>query len=344
MKLSIVILNWNGEQMLRQFLPSVTASCANMPEVEVCVADNASTDESVSLVRSQFPTVRIIRLDRNYGFAGGYNRAIKQVDSTYTLLLNSDVEVPTDWLPPLLDYMDTHPGTAACQPKILSYSQRGIFEHAGAAGGFIDRYGYPFCRGRVMDRVETDYGQYDEPSGHHPVFWATGAALLVRTADYLAVGGLDEQFFAHMEEIDLCWRLLSRGRQIVCITDSRVWHVGGATLSSAHPRKTYLNFRNSLLMLYKNVPTSAELFRVMSVRSILDAVACLRFAVTGQWSHARAVISAVRDFHRLRPTYASVREELRRTATCPHPAGRFHWCLIWQYYILRRRTFSELKR
>ena len=249
-KLSIVILNWNGAEMLRKFLPSVITHSEG-EGIEVCVADNASTDNSLEVMRTEFPDVRLILLDRNYGFAEGYNRALAEVDAEYSLLLNSDVEVAEGWLSPMLAYMDAHPEVAACQPKIRSWHRREEFEHAGACGGYMDKYGYPFCRGRMMDTVEVDAGQYDTVV---PVFWATGAALLVRTADYREAGGLDARFFAHMEEIDLCWRLRSRGRGIVCIPQSVVFHVGGATLNKNNPRKTYLNFRNNLLMLYKNLP------------------------------------------------------------------------------------------
>ena len=222
-KLSIVILNWNGAEMLRTFLPSVITYSA-LEGVEVCVADNASTDTSLQVMREEFPDVRLILLDKNYGFAEGYNRALAEVDAEYSLLLNSDVEVTDGWLTPMLTYMDTHPEVVACQPKVRSWHHREEFEHAGACGGFLDCYGYPFCRGRLMDTVEVDKGQYDDVA---PVLWATGAALLIRTADYCEVGGLDARFFAHMEEIDLCWRLRSRGKSIVCIPQSVVYHVGG---------------------------------------------------------------------------------------------------------------------
>ena len=269
-KTAVVILNWNGEAMLRQFLPSVIASSCEEGTV-VYVADNASTDGSCAVVEKEFPSVHLIRLDKNYGFAEGYNRALQQVEAEYVVLLNSDVEVTEGWLRDMVAYMDTHPDTAACQPKILSYRHRNMFEYAGASGGFMDRYGYPFCRGRVFDVVEEDRGQYDEVI---PVFWATGAALMIRQEVYQKVGGLDGRFFAHMEEIDLCWRLRSQGFQLVCIPSSKVYHVGGATLKKENPRKTFLNFRNNLLMLYKNLPEE-ELASVMRVRTFLDYCAAL---------------------------------------------------------------------
>ena len=321
--------------MLREFLPSVLAHSA-LEGVEVCVADNASTDESLEVMRQEFPDVRLILLDKNYGFAEGYNRALSEVDAEYSLLLNSDVEVTAGWLPPMLDYMDTHPEVAACQPKIRSYHRRNEFEHAGACGGFMDKYGYPFCRGRMMDTVEEDRGQYDTIT---PVLWATGAALLVRSADYREAGGLDARFFAHMEEIDLCWRLRCRGKSIVCIPQSLVYHVGGATLNKSNPRKTYLNFRNNLLMLYKNLPES-ELHSVMRIRGCLDLLAALQFLLKGEWGNVRAVFRARKDYARMRPSYQAVRTENLSKTTHPTQPERFAWSLLWKYYAKRIRRFS----
>ena len=274
-QVAVVILNYNGSQMLRRFLPSVLA---NSPESEVIVADNASTDDSVAVMRNEFPSVPLLLLDKNYGFAEGYNRALQQVDAEYYLLLNSDVEVAEGWLAPLLEYMNVHEDVAACQPKLLSQKEKHLFEYAGAAGGFLDRYGYPFCRGRIFDAVESDEGQYDTITD---LFWATGAALMVRSADYWSAGGLDGTFFAHMEEIDLCWRLRSRGRRVVCVPSGVAYHVGGATLSKSNPRKTFLNFRNNLLMLYKNLPAN-ELRGVMFVRAMLDYVAATKFLLSAK--------------------------------------------------------------
>ena len=328
-------MNWNGASMLQEFLPSVLAHSA-LEGVEVCVADNASTDESLEVMRQEFPDVRLILLDKNYGFAEGYNRALSEVDAEYSLLLNSDVEVTAGWLPPMLDYMDTHPEVAACQPKIRSYHRRNEFEHAGACGGFMDKYGYPFCRGRMMDTVEEDRGQYDTIT---PVLWATGAALLVRSADYREAGGLDARFFAHMEEIDLCWRLRCRGKSIVCIPQSLVYHVGGATLNKSNPRKTYLNFRNNLLMLYKNLPES-ELHSVMRIRGCLDLLAALQFLLKGEWGNVRAVFRARKDYARMRPSYQAVRTENLSKTTHPTQPERFAWSLLWKYYAKRVRRFS----
>ena len=336
-RLSIVILNWNGAEMLRTFLPSVITHSA-LEEVEVCVADNASTDNSLDVLHKEFPNVRLILLDKNYGFAEGYNRALAEVNAEYTLLLNSDVEVTDGWLSPMLSYMDTHPEVVACQPKIRSWHRREEFEHAGACGGFLDRYGYPFCRGRLMDTVEKDKGQYDTII---PILWATGAALLIRTSEYRQAGGLDAQFFAHMEEIDLCWRLRSRGKGIVCIPQSVVFHVGGATLNKTNPRKTYLNFRNNLLMLYKNLPEE-ELRPVMCIRWFLDMVAAMQFLMKSEWGNVCAVFRARRDYRAMRPSYFSIRKENMTHAIQPLQPERVRWSLLWRYYAKNKRRYSDL--
>lgn len=333
-KVAIVILNWNGCDMLRSFLPSVMQH-SHADGIAVYVADNGSTDSSVEMLRREFPSVRLIELDKNYGFAGGYNLALQRVEAEYVMLLNSDVEVTEHWLNPLIAYMDTHPEVAACQPKIRSYRQRTSFEYAGAAGGFIDRYGYPFCRGRIMGVVEEDHGQYDTVI---PVFWVSGAALFIRLADYRTVGGLDERFFAHMEEIDLCWRLRARGRMLVCIPQSVVYHVGAATLKRGNPRKTFLNFRNNLLMLYKNLP-EAELVSVMRVRRLLDWIAVAFFLLKLQWPNAWAVVCARRDFIRLRPEYVMQRVcNLQAAKLFPIPE-RKPFCLLFQFYLKGKKRF-----
>jgi GT2 family glycosyltransferase len=337
-KVAVVILNWNGAKMLRQFLPSVVRY-SYADDVEICMADNGSTDDSIRLVEDEFPDVRVIDLKENYGFAEGYNRALSQVNARYAVLLNSDVEVTEGWLKPLTEYMDAHPEVAACQPKILSWHNREKFEYAGAAGGFIDRYGYPFCRGRILSSVETDNGQYNDACR---VFWATGASLFIRLDDYREAGGLDASFFAHMEEIDLCWRLGSRGRGLACVPKSVVYHVGGATLSKENPRKTYLNFRNSLLMLYKNLPAD-ELGSVMRVRCLLDWVAMFSFIAKADFGNAKAVWQARRDFRRLRPDYTSAREENLSKSTTPNPQGRFRFSLIVSYYLKGCREFGKMK-
>lgn len=335
-KIAIVILNWNGRDMMRRFLPSVVTHSS--AEAEIIVADNGSTDGSCEMLADEFPTVRLIRLAENYGFAEGYNRALDGLEADYYLLLNSDVEVPAGWLTPMLDYMESHPDTAACAPILRSQRVPELFEYAGAAGGMMDRYGYPYCRGRVFDTVERDTGQYDAVV---PLLWATGAALMVRRTDWEASGGLDGRFFAHMEEIDLCWRLRCRGRMIVCIAASKAYHVGGASLAQGNPRKTFLNFRNNLLMLYKNLPDD-ELLHVMRVRRILDYVAALKFALTGDLANAKAVIRARREFRRIRPDFTPQRCENMDLMKQPHPEGRTRFCLLWQYYARGRKLFSQL--
>lgn len=337
MKVSVVILNWNGCDMLRTFLPSVVHHSEG-EGIEVCVADNGSTDASVTMLQQEFPSVRTILLDKNYGFADGYNMALQQVDAEYVVLLNSDVDVTEHWLEPMIAYLDDHPKVAACQPKIRSQRQKEYFEYAGAAGGFIDKYGYPFCRGRIMSVVEKDEGQYDTVI---PVFWATGAALFIRRADYLKVGGLDGRFFAHMEEIDLCWRLRARGREIVCIPQSTVFHVGGATLKKENPRKTFLNFRNNLVMLYKNLPEK-ELKKVMRIRAGLDYLAALVFLLKGDWNNASAVIRARKEYKQICTSFSSSREENIRKNTLQTIPERIKSSILWQFYARGHKRFSQL--
>lgn len=323
---SVVILNWNGTAVMREFLPSVLAH-TTMPDTEVVVVDNGSTDDSLAYLHSIEGTpqagqahLRIIAFDTNYGFADGYNRAIATLDSTFTVLLNSDVMVTEGWLQPVLDYMQSHPDVAAAQPKILSYpslknhqqhpDEPVTFEHAGAAGGYIDRLGYPFCRGRIMNYVADDRHQYDTIAD---IFWASGAALFVRTEVYKQVGGLDAAFFAHMEEIDFCWRLNSRGYRIVCVPQSEVYHLGGGALAYDNPKKTYLNFRNNLLMLYKNMP-AARLAGVALCRWVLDYVAAFHELLIGKPQQFAAVLRARRDYWRMRGSFAGKRQENRRLA------------------------------
>ena len=334
--IAVVILNWNGAEMLHRFLPSVVA--ATDDQTRVIVADNGSTDASASVVKD-FPTVEWLPLAENHGFAEGYNRALAQVEADYYILLNSDVEVTPDWLQPLRAYMDSHPEVAACQPKLLDWKGKQKFEYAGGAGGYLDRYGYPYCRGRVFADIEADHGQYDGQAW--PVLWATGAALMIRSTDWHKVGGLDGSFFAHMEEIDLCWRLRARGRSIVCIPDSRVYHVGGATLSKENPRKTFLNFRNNLLLLYKNLP-EADLRPVMRLRRLLDYVAALKFLLSGETGNARAVIRARREFKQIRNNYTAARQENLRKATGDIIPEIMQKSLLWQYYAKGKKTFTQL--
>lgn len=338
MKVAIVILNWNGQRMLRQYLPSVLNYSSE--EATVWVADNASTDGSMQMLAQEFPAVKTLRLDRNYGFAEGYNRALRQIEAEYYVLLNSDVEVTHHWLTTLLEYMDSHDDVAACQPKLLSMSDKDSFEYAGASGGFIDRYGYPYCRGRVFSTIERDNGQYDYPTD---VFWATGACLMIRSADYWNVGGLDGRFFAHCEEIDLCWRLRQRGRRIVCLPESEVYHVGGGTLPKDDPRKTFLNFRNNLTMLYKNLP-DGELRHVMRVRFWLDRLAALEMLLLERhWGDFKAVIKARHDFRKWRHDFDADRQAIAASRTLNDVPERKPFCLVWRYYFKGQKTFDSLR-
>lgn len=337
-KIAVVILNWNGSEMLRTFLPSVL-QYSQTEGVEVVVADNASTDNSLSILAENFPTVRVIKLTENHGFADGYNLALKQVEAEYYVLLNSDVQVTGHWLEPMVQYLDTHPEVAACQPKIRSWKYPDYFEYAGACGGFLDRYGYPFCRGRIMEVLEKDNGQYETVI---PVFWATGAAMFIRSADYWEVGGLDGRFFAHMEEIDLCWRLRSRGRGIVCIPQSEVFHVGAATLKKDNPQKTFLNFRNNLVMLYKNLP-GKELKQVMFIRGILDYIAAFTFLLKGQVASAKAVYRARCEYKRLKKNFTSDRETNMKKTTLSYIPERIKGSILVAYYLKRQKKYSQLR-
>ncbi len=297
---AVIILNWNGERLLREFLPAVI-STTDTTIADIIVADNGSTDGSVSLLEKEFPQVKLLKFSENYGFAEGYNRAIAQTNYKYTVLLNSDVATTEGWVNILLDYMESNPQVGACQPKLLSYSDKSSFEYAGASGGFIDRNGYPFCRGRLFATVEKDLGQYDDVIS---IFWATGAALMVRSELYLSTRGLDKDFFAHMEEIDLCWRILLKGYDIKVIPQSIAYHLGGGSLPASNPHKTYLNFRNNLLLLHKNLPDSTRaktLFR----RRLYDTLAWIKFMLTFDFANANAIIRAHKDFQHMRKYYTS---------------------------------------
>lgn len=332
--ISVVILNWNGSAMLQRFLPSVIRYSE---EAEIIVADNGSTDHSIDILREKFPSVRILPFRENYGFAEGYNRAIQQIETPYVLLLNDDVEVTPHWLQPLLEFMNHHPEVAACQPKILSETNRELFEYAGACGGFIDHLGYPYCRGRIFNHVEKDRGQYDQVC---PIFWATGAALLVRTDVFRKEGGLDKRFFAHMEEIDFCWRLHSRNYGIYCIPQSTVYHVGGGTLPKSHPRKTFLNFRNNLLMLYKNLPEE-RLNSTLRIRYFLDLVAALKMLLSGQVKESMAIVKALRTFFKIRHDFDRERKEnLRKQQLKDIPEMRNESLLV-AFYLKKKKKFED---
>lgn len=336
-KVAIVILNWNGAEMMRRYLPTVlknSRECAT-----VYVADNASTDGSLEMLETQFPDCKLIKLDKNWGFADGYNKALKQIAAEYYLLLNSDIEVTPNWLKPLVEFMDSHPDAAACQPKLHSLVNKDCFEYAGACGGFIDRYGYPFCRGRIFDTVERDNGQYDYCQ---EIFWATGAAMLVRSSDYWAAGGLDGRFFAHNEEIDLCWRLRIRGRKIYCIPDSCVYHLGGGTLPKGNPMKTFLNFRNNLTMLYKCLSDS-ELRHVMRVRWFLDYVAALEMLLLNRnFRDFWAVCRARRAFAKWKNDFQDDRRKIQASRVLTDIPERRDYMLLWKYYVKGKKYFSDL--
>lgn len=338
-KVAIVILNWNGKKFLSQFLPDLIQHTSESL-ADIVIADNASTDDSVAFLQKEYPQLPIILLEKNYGFAEGYNRALSKLDNPYLLLLNSDVEVTEHWLEPLTDYMEQHPEVAACQPKVRAYYNKEKFEHAGACGGYIDKYGYPFCRGRIMHVTEKDHGQYDHITS---VFWATGACLLIRNADYKIVGGLDARFFAHMEEIDLCWRLRSRGKKIVCIPSSIVYHLGGGTLQKGSPFKTYLNFRNNLLMLYKNLPED-ELKSVMRIRWWLDTLAEVRFLLLADWKNFKAVVKARSDFRKMRKEMVADRQSNLALSVTTRIPERYEKSLLVAFYVRKIHSFSKYMR
>ena len=300
LKTAIVILNYNTRDYLRQFLPGLIESCKGL-DAEVIVADNASADGSAEMMKAEFPEVRLITLQENFGFTGGYNRALQMVEAEYYVLINSDVEVPSHWLGRLQDWMDTHPECGACGPKLLSFKERDTFEYAGAAGGLIDSFGYPFCRGRIMQKLEKDHGQYDSPTD---VLWCSGACLMVRSSVWKALGGLDDRFFAHMEEIDLCWRMQLRGWKVTVVPESYVYHIGGGTLSNESPFKLRLNFRNNLLLLENNLPaTLGSRFRArvrILARMCLDGLSAMTYLLRGKWSFFKAVVQAHREYRKMR--------------------------------------------
>lgn len=339
--LALVILNYNGQPFLETFLPGVLAHADGHP---VYVADSASTDDSVGFVRANFPAVRLVELPRNDGYAGGYNRALDAIRAadghfTYYALVNSDIEVTPNWLAPVLSVMDANPRMAACQPRILSYQQRGLFEHAGAAGGFVDWLGYVFCRGRVFATFESDHGQYND---NCPVFWATGACLFVRADVFHQTGGFDAAFFAHMEEIDWCWRVQRLGHEVWACGQSAVYHVGGGTLHKSNPQKTYLNYRNSLFMLYKNWPADGWLWGKILLRLVLDGLSSLLFLKVGQWRDVVAIIRAHFAFYGQLPRlHRQRRALLRQQVVVP---ALFPKSIVWDYFAKGLRTYREITK
>ncbi len=331
-KVAVVILNYNGRDFLRKFLPVVIERTRN--DAEIWVADNNSLDGSTEILREEFPQVNLLENKYNAGFAGGYNMALEKIDADYYVLLNSDIEVTENWINPVIELMETDSSIAACQSKILSYNTRDEFEYAGASGGFIDKYGYPFCRGRIFQSLEKDEGQYDEPI---EVFWATGACMFVRADIYHRFGGLDEDFFAHMEEIDFCWRLKNEDYKIMVCPQSVVYHVGGGTLPKKSARKTYLNFRNNLSLLYKNLPKN-QLFKAFVLRFILDGVAALKFFLEGGFEDLIAVLKAHLFFYNNFGKLKRKRKELKQKTVSRVYNGN----IVFEHYILRKKKYTEL--
>ena len=330
MKIAIVILNWNGKALLEQFLPSVVMHSQGI--ADIYVADNASTDDSIAFVEATFPTVKIVRNDINGGFAKGYNDALKHIDADVFCLLNNDVEVTKDWLIPVRTVFETQATTAIVQPKILDYKQKDHFEYAGAGGGYIDKYGYPYCRGRIFNSIEKDEGQYNDIQD---ITWASGACLFIRKPVFEELLGFDEAFFAHMEEIDLCWRARNAGYNIQYVGASTIYHVGGATLSSANPKKTYLNFRNSLYCLAKNAPS--PLFPLIFFRLILDGVAGVKFFIELKFRHVWAIIRSHFSFYSHLGTLLKQRKSLPKTKKYYHKTS-----VVWLYFVKQRKAFNRL--
>jgi GT2 family glycosyltransferase len=335
-KVAVVILNWNGKPFLETFLPSVLT---HSPQAAVYVADNQSADGSVDYVRTQFPSVKIIVNPANEGFAKGYNTALKQIESEYYVLLNSDVEVTANWLEPVITLMDAQPGIAACQPKVLDYNNRKKFEYAGASGGFIDKYGYPFCRGRLFNELEEDKQQHNSSM---ETFWATGACMIVRSELFWKAGAFDDDYFAHMEEIDVCWRMKNLGYQIYVEPASVVYHVGGGTLNKLSPRKTFLNFRNNLITYTKNAAPGFLIFRIL-FRMILDGVAAIKFLLEGHGSHFFAVIKAHFSYYGHLPSTLKKRKAMKALPGFKHTDSCIYQKnIVYGHFIRHLKTWSEL--
>lgn len=334
MKTAVVILNWNTKGYLEKFVPGILHSLEGT-DAELVVADSASTDGSMQMMAEKFPEVRRITLDKNYGFTGGYNRALSMIEAEYYVLINSDIEVQDGWIQPLTETLDRNPEVGACAPKLHSWYERDMFEYAGAAGGYLDSFGFPLCRGRIMNMVEKDEGQYDSPAD---VFWATGACLMIRSSLFRELGGLDDRFFAHMEEIDLCWRLHQRGQAIRVIPQSVVFHLGGGSLPASNPKKTYLNFRNNLFLLYKNLPPR-EGRRMLLIRRLYDTLAFFVFMAKMDFANARAILRAHNDYRHQKSRYDNVRPQ--RSIMGDFPCC--HRNIILDYNLRRIRHYSDLK-
>ncbi|NQU53102.1 MAG: glycosyltransferase family 2 protein [Bacteroidetes bacterium] len=336
-KTAIVILNWNGEKLFSKFLPSVIEN-SQRENIEIIVADNGSTDQSISFLKENFPSIKIIDLKENYGFAEGYNQALKQVEADYFVLLNSDVKVSKNWITPCIEQFEADEQIAAIQPKILSFNQPDSFEYAGAAGGFIDKFGYPFCRGRILNQVEKDNKQYNQST---QLFWATGASMFVRAKAFKKLGGLDGDFWAHMEEIDLCWRFKNSGFKIIYEPKSVVFHLGGGTLSYDSPQKVYLNFRNNLYMLFKNLPKK-QFKRIFIIRMILDGVAAVKFLAGFQFKNFWAVANAHTAFYKNLAKLIQKRKETQKQVLVQVHPETYTKSIMWKFFIQKKQKFSEL--
>jgi GT2 family glycosyltransferase len=337
-KTAIVILNWNGLAFLKMFLGSLIDYSTDS-ETVVCIADNGSTDGSPEWVASTYAGIKLIRLDKNYGFAGGYNMALDKIEAKYFVLVNSDIEVTPGWLQPLVRFMDSNDDVASCQPKILSYHKREYFEYAGAAGGFIDKYGYPFCRGRIFDKIEEDKGQYNSQID---VFWSSGACMMVRSDAWKRCGGFDPGFFAHMEEIDLCWRFNKAGYRVSFIPDSEVYHVGGGSLPYEAPFKTYLNFRNNLYLLYKNLPDN-RLHSILFIRKLLDGVAAAMFLLKGNPKSVKSVWNAHIEYYK-RLSELKIKRKIVKESEINHfPSLILNKSIVFEFYVKGNKTFNSLK-
>jgi hypothetical protein len=329
MKIAVVILNWNGTKLLEQFLPSIVKYS---PEADIYVADNASTDDSVTFVKANFPRIKIIQNESNFGFAQGYNEALKHIDTEIYALINSDIEVTENWLKPIIETFENEPKTAVIQPKILDFKRKDYFEYAGAAGGFMDKYGYMFCRGRIFETLEKDNGQYDD---NCEIFWASGACFFIRSSVYKELKGFDADFFAHQEEIDLCWRAFNKGFVIRYNSKSKVYHVGGATLQHGNPKKTFLNFRNSLLMMVKNLPKN-QFISVLFIRLILDGIAGIQFLFQGKFEHLLAILKAHFSFYRLFLTNYKKRENFQSEKYYKTKS------IVYLYFISKGKVFMNI--
>lgn len=334
-KVAVVILNWNGLLLLKKFLPSVVNS--TYKNLEIVVGDNASTDSSVDFIKENYPLIKVVVNDQNYGFAEGYNKVLAHVDADYLVLLNSDVEVTENWLTPIISLMESDKNIAIAQPTLRAYTEKNKFEYAGAAGGYIDKFGYPFCKGRIFDHTEVDMGQYKKST---EIFWASGAALVIKKEVWGLSGGFDKDLFAHMEEIDLCWRIKNLGYKVMSCPESIVYHVGAATLSTENPHKTYLNFRNNLIILQKNLPKS-EAFNAVFTRFFLDFIAWLRFAVSGKFKMSMAISKAHYQF--LKTYNTTCAKRLDNVKSLSKLTGVYNKSIVYAYFFNKIKKFSDLK-